>query len=89
MYRDYYFGWNLHGSRYDRTEHPHLTPGWNPEWQSAARVVPPPFVRTGLVLTLTALASEHGFALYWAQGTIQRGEALIAAGAVLIAPPPG
>jgi ATP/maltotriose-dependent transcriptional regulator MalT len=29
---------------------------------------------------LTALASEHGFALYWAQGTIQRGEALIAQG---------
>jgi predicted ATPase len=29
---------------------------------------------------LVALASEHGFALYWAQGTIQRGEALIAQG---------
>jgi hypothetical protein len=29
---------------------------------------------------LIALASEHGFAFYWAQGTIQRGEVLIAQG---------
>jgi DNA-binding winged helix-turn-helix (wHTH) protein/tetratricopeptide (TPR) repeat protein len=29
---------------------------------------------------MIALASEHGFSLYWAQGTIQRGEALIAQG---------
>src|SRR5215813_5394686 len=29
---------------------------------------------------LRALASEHGFSHYWAQGTIQRGEALLAQG---------
>lgn len=39
-YRDYYFQWNLNGSRYDRTEHPIAHLAWNPEWQTKARVLP-------------------------------------------------
>lgn len=38
--RDYYFQWNLIGTRFDRAEFPVVNPKWNPDWQIKCRFVP-------------------------------------------------
>ena len=39
-YRDYYFCWNLLGTKYDRVQYPVTSLGWDPEWDVKCRILP-------------------------------------------------